>query len=105
MGKSTTGPDWTDVATMMSALESLHDCRVGLTVTTGGQGHNGKLITSLLATFNVLPGTQLAETVMVETTFPCVHCREMAQHVYAGLYKLDFAIGEAYQQRFLPGVV
>jgi len=102
VGKPTNGPDWTDVATMMSALESLHECSVSLTVITGGQGHNGRLTITMLATFAVLPGTELARTIVVSSTWPCVSCRELAAHVYGGLYKLDFAIGEAYQQRFLP---
>jgi len=104
LGKSTNGPDWTDIATMMSALETLHECNVSLTVTTGGQGHNGKLSILLVATFNVLYGSSMAREVRVESSWPCKACTDMAAHVFGGLYKLDFEVGEAYQQRFLPGV-
>jgi len=104
VGKSTSGPDWTDVATLMSALEILHGCRVGLTVITDGEGQNGQLSIALTATMDVLPSGQLQPIHQVLSTWPCKDCTSLAQHVFGGLYRLDFVIGEAYQQRFLPGV-
>lgn len=99
-----TGPDWTDVAMMMGALESLHGCRVGLTALTLTQQGNGSLTIALMAQFDVLPSGQLPPVIQVVSEYPCKDCSSLASHVYGGLYKLDFAIGEAYQQRFLPSV-
>ena len=98
------GPDWTDVAVMMSALESLHGCRVGLTVLTDTALPDGQLSTCLSAQFDVLPSGQLPPVIQAMSAYPCKDCSSFAAHVYGGLYKLDFAIGEAYQQRFLPSV-
>jgi len=104
MGKRTSnGPDWTDVATMMSALGSLHGSPVGMLITAAIQGHNGQLHISLISTFPV-PGKEGEEReIVTESDWPCPHCLTLAAHVYGGLYQHDFAIGEAYQQRFLPG--
>lgn len=104
MGKSTNGPDWTDVAIMMSALETLHECRVGLTVLTDTALPDGQLSIALTARFDVLPSGNLPAVVQTLSAYPCKDCTSFSAHVYGGLYKLDFAIGEAYQQRFLPGV-
>lgn len=104
MGKSTSGPDWTDVAMMMGALEALHGCRVGLTGLTDTALGAGQLSIALNAQFDVLPSGQLPPIIQVLSVWPCKDCSSLAAHVYGGLYKLDFAIGEAYQQRFLPGV-
>jgi hypothetical protein len=104
MGKSSNGPDWTDVAMMVSALESLHGCRIGLTVLTDEQAHAGRLSIALTAQFAVLPSGQLPPVIQVLSAYPCQECSSLASHTYGGLYKLDFAIGDAYQQRFLPSV-
>jgi hypothetical protein len=104
VGKSTNGPEWTDVAMMMEALSVLHECHVGCLVTTDGQGHNGRLHISLIAQFDVLPGSAMPEKVIADSHWPNADARDLAAWVYGGLYALDFKIGEAYQQRFLPGV-
>lgn len=102
--KSTNGPDWTDVGIMMSALEVLHECRVGLTVLTDTHLPAGQLSIALTARFEVLPSGELPDVIQTLSAFPCKDCATLSAHVYGGLYKLDFAIGEAYQQRFLPSV-
>jgi len=102
LGKSTNGPDWTDVATMMSALGTLHGCVVGCLVTGATQGHNGILQIDLIATFNPLPGSGAVAEVRAVSQWPNNDGRDFAAWVYGGLYALDFKIGEAYQQRFLP---
>jgi len=104
MGKSTNGPDWTDVATFMSALESLHCCKTGVLITAGTQGHNGSLSIKMITTFPVVPGSALVSEVVTESEWPCRDCASLAAHIYGGLYRHDFAIGHAYQQRFLNGV-
>jgi len=104
MGKSTNQPDWTDIATMMGALEAVHECRVSLTVTTGGQGHNGQCAIGVCAAFDVIPGSERASAVQTTITWPNGHGRTFEGEVFNALYVIDFMIGEVYQQRFLPGV-
>lgn len=104
MGKSSNGPDMTDIAMMMGALETLHECRVSLTATTLGQGHEGILHLRLVARFEVLPGSAHPPAVEVNSQWPNSLGTDLEGTWFRGLYDLDFAIGEAYQQRFLPGV-
>lgn len=100
MGKSTSGPDWTDVATFLNALDALHGGKTGVLITVDTQGHNGQLHISITTVMPVLPGSALASEVVTESSWPCPDCPSLAQHMYGGLYKHDFAIGLAYQQRF-----
>ena len=104
MGKFTNGPDWTDVATMMNALCTLHECVIDCGVTAGSQGHNGSLDIRLIASFTLLPNSGQVRTVVVDLTWPNKQNLEVAATVFKGLYKLDFAISEVYMQRFLPTV-
>lgn len=101
--KSSNGPDWTDVAMMVNALDTLHECRTGILITAGSQGHNGGLHITITSVFAVLGGTTTAREVRSDSEWPCPDCRTLEGHVYGGLYAHDYAIGEAYQQRFLPG--
>jgi len=89
---------------MMGSMEALHECRVGLTATTLGQGHEGILHLRLCATFDVLPGSAHPKTVEVNSQWPNREGTALEGTWFRGLYDLDFAIGEAYQQRFLPEV-
>lgn len=93
------GPDWTDVATMMSAIGALHDCSVGCHVNANGQAHNGQLHIILIASFNVLLGSSQPATVLSESDWPNKDSDDLASWVYGGLYALDFAISKSYTQR------
>lgn len=104
MGKSTNGPDWTDVATFMSALDVLHGGKTGVLITARSQGHNGSLHIAITTVFDVLPGSSMSSDVISESDWPCPDCKDLAAHIYGGLYVHDFAIGQAYQQRFIPGI-
>jgi hypothetical protein len=98
------GPDWSDVILLMGALEVLHECRVSLTVTTAGQGHNGQCAIGVSAVFDVVPGSERVSVVSTTITWPNGYSRNFEGEIFNALYVLDFMIGEVYQQRFLPGV-
>jgi hypothetical protein len=104
VGKSTNGPDVTDIAVMMSALQSLHDCQVSLTVFASTEGHNGGVEIGLTCHLDTLPGSTLPNTMCTTGKWPNGHGRSFWGEVMQMLYVVDFLIGEAYQQRFLPGV-
>jgi hypothetical protein len=99
--KSTNGPDLTDVLMMVTALENIHDCRVELTATTAGQGHNGCGVLSATAYFNVLPGSTMHPEIRVDSTYPSVQGKSTWGMFYDLVWRLDFAVSEAYQQRTL----
>lgn len=99
MGKSTIGPEFTDVAMFLSALDALHGCRTELIITAGLNGKNGSMDVKLVSSFPVASGRP--ETQLVESTseFPCVECSNLAMHIYNGLYRHDFAISQAYENK------
>lgn len=102
VGKSTNGPDATDVMVMISALEALHECRVSLTVTASTQGHNGTGTIVLLVKWERLPDSPLVKSVTTKTDWPNGHGRSFWGEMMNLLYVADFMISEVYQQRFLP---
>jgi hypothetical protein len=99
MGKSSIGPEWTDVVMFMSALDTLHDCRTVLSITAGLNGKNGSMDINLTSTFPVLDGSSLPREVVSQSEWPCPDCSSLAMHVYGGCYKHDWAISQAYTQK------
>lgn len=102
VGKSTSGIGMTEVIAMMGAIEALHDCRVALTVTTRGQGHNGSGRIVLEATFDTLPGSDLPKVVGVEHKWPTNAAATVTGLFYNLCWQLDYAIQQAYEQMTLP---
>jgi hypothetical protein len=92
------------VATYLSALDTLHGCKSGILLTTRGQGHNGQFHITILSTFPVLPGSGGVDKVESESEWPCPDCSTLEAHLYGGCIVHDYAIGEAYRQKKLPGV-
>jgi hypothetical protein len=101
MGKSTTGPDWTDVEMMMRALSSLHSGEVGLTILAVGPGSSGGVSVAASIMFNVLPGSSLPPCVSVVKDWPCTNHVELAAHCFALLHELDYEISKVYNQETL----
>lgn len=101
MGKSTNGPDWTDVEMMMRAMGSLHSGRVGLTILPLGIGSSGGLSIACSMMFDVLPGSSLPAVVSTESTWPCNSHADLVAHVFGGLHRLDFEISKVYSNEVL----
>jgi hypothetical protein len=101
MGKSESGPDWTDVEMMMRSLASLHSGRVGFTVLPNGTGATGGLSVGCSMMFDVLPGSSLPPYVSTVSSWPCNSHATFAGHVFAGLHALDFEISKVYNQESL----
>ena len=102
MGKSTSGPEMTDVAAMMKAIEALHTSHVEFRVRTSGAGVNGSMCIACVAAFELLPGSNLPREVMVEHVWPSNAGRTFAALCYNLLWQLDYAIQREYQQAPLP---
>jgi hypothetical protein len=98
MGKSLSGPDWTDVAMLMSALGALHTCLVALTVTADIQGHNGQLNICAEARFELLPGSSLPTTVTVKESWPGQRNGSVGEAAYNAVWQLDYQISQVYEQ-------
>jgi len=101
MGKSSNGPDWTDVEMMLRSLSSLHSGHAGFTVLPSGTGSNGGLSVACSMMFEKLPGSSLPDCVSTESKWPCADHATLAAHVFAGLHALDFEISKVYKQESL----
>lgn len=95
-------PDTTDVLVMMGAIEALHECRVELTLIPAGVAHNGGGAIGLRAMWDRLPESTLPKALSTTAAWPNSNGRSFWGEVMQLLYVMDFMIGEAYQQRFLP---
>jgi hypothetical protein len=101
MGKSTSGPDWTDVEMMMRAISAFHSANAGITILPRGIGATGGLSVGASCMFNVLPGSSIPEAVTITKDWPCSQHADLASHCFALLHELDFKISTMYQNEAL----
>jgi len=102
MGKSTNGPDLTDVETMMRAIESLHGGTVTLTVSPAGIGSTGGLAVVLAHVTEVIEGPAGVELLTISNRWPCPMHRDFWACIFEGFYRLDGKIARSYKQTTLP---
>jgi hypothetical protein len=100
--QSTNGPDWTDIEAMMRALESVHTGEVVLTVSTVGIGATGGMALSAHHVLATLGEDATHTGCGVDTLWPNRQHTTLEAAVYELLYRLDFAIGDHYQQEKIP---
>jgi len=98
LGKYSSGIGASEAIAMMGAIETMHTCRVALTVTTAGQAHNGNASIVLEATFDVLPGSDLPKVVSVKHQWPTRAASTFESLFYNLCWQLDYAIQKAYDQ-------
>jgi hypothetical protein len=98
VGKYGTGIGMTDVAAMAKAVEAMHSCRVEFIVRTRGTGVDGSLDIECIASFVVLPGSDLPRVVGVQHHWPSKAARTFDGLLYNLLWQLDYAIQKAYEQ-------
>lgn len=103
MGKYGSGIALSDAITMMGAIEAMHSCRVKMIGITRGQAHNGSMIISLEASFDVLPGSDLPKLITVQHTWPTRTASTFEGLLYNLCWQLDYAIQKAYEQMPLAG--
>jgi len=99
--KSTNGPDWTDIETLMRAISALHTGHVNVAFSPRGIGSSGGLHIALSILLDVLPGSSLPAVIMAESEWPCAENHDLCAHVFEGLYQLDYQVGEVYKQEEL----
>ena len=98
MGKYGTGIGMTDVAAMMKAVEAMHTCHVEYHVRTAGKGVAGSMDIECVATFDLLPGSDLPAVVKVAHVWPSKAVSTFDGLCYNLLWQLDYAIQQAYEQ-------
>lgn len=87
--KQSSGPDWMDVMSMMSALEVLH--RVSIKFCAGpGPFHGPYVLYTLTALEMGKEASVLGQyAVTVSGEWPCKEHKELTACVFAGLFRLD----------------
>lgn len=98
MGKYGSGVSMTDVAAMMKAVEAMHSASVVFHVRTDGRDVGGRMNIACVATFDVLPGSDLPEIVRVHMDWPNKAAATFDGLCYNLLWQLDYAIQKAYEQ-------
>jgi hypothetical protein len=86
---------------MMRAIEALHGVHVALIISPAGIGSTGGVDVTASALIDVVPGSSLPQAVAVNRGWPCDTHATLAAHGLNALYELDYAIGQAYQQKVL----
>jgi len=96
-----TGPDWIDVSTMMSAVQALHSASVEVSVSPRGIGFGIGVLVTVKATFDRLPGSSLPKDVTVVVGWPDDRSRTLAALAYRSLHELDYEISKVYENESL----
>lgn len=95
-------PDWIDIEAALRAIDGIHLGKTGVLISPLGTGATGGVHLVISTVWDVLPDGHSIQNVKSESQWPCPEGCTLEGHILAGIYKHDFAIGEAYQQRFLP---
>ena len=99
--KSTNGPDWIDIRAMMVAIGALHTAHVEVVCSPLGTGSTGSVQVECAAHFDLLPGSSLPQTVLVNGPWPSVTNGSLEELAYNLLWKLDYEISQVYKQEGL----
>lgn len=102
MGKYSGSLNWTDVESMLRALDGIHSGRTRLVISAVGIGATGGIHTEVITEFNALPGSQQFKEVRSESDWPCKDHKDYVAHLISGLYHHDHNIEAAYEQSEIP---
>lgn len=98
-----TGPDWTDIATTLRAVESTHSATLVLQIKADGALYSGSVSVEVVATTPQLIGPGQPRRFSLYSVWPSVKSKTLEGLVYQMLLKMDHKLGdEAYTQAQLP---
>ena len=98
------GPDWTDVRTMVVAIDSLHGCTTWLDLAPIGAGAGTEWQMTVTSVWPVLKDSQRALRLSTQVRWPNPNQATFEAAVFELLYRHDVRFGkEVYQQERLPG--
>jgi hypothetical protein len=95
-------PDWTDIEAALRAIDGIHLGRTAVLISPDGTGATGGLHLAICTTWDVLEDGHSVKDVESASRWPCPEGCTLEGHILAGIYRHDYAIGQAYQQRFIP---
>jgi hypothetical protein len=91
-----------DVNSAMRAIDGMHLGATMVTFSPVGTGSSGGWRIAISTHWEVLDGSSSLSEVITEREWNGHSASELPAFVLGGLYAHDFAIGSAYQQRFIP---
>lgn len=100
-GSATTGPDMTDIESLMRAIGGLHSGVVNVQCSPIGIGATGGLSISATMSFERLPGSALPAVVTAESAWPNKGGLDYFGEVFNLLYQLDYRISQVYRNEEL----
>lgn len=98
MGKSKSGPDWVDVMAYVRALDEVHGCKTGITITESILRAPYGTVAIMTSVWDTLPGSAEPLQVVTEKELSITDTLDLAVVVYNGLYQHDWAV----QMRYKP---
>jgi hypothetical protein len=101
----TRGPDWTDIATTLRAIESTHSATLRLNVWADGSLYGGSVAVEIVATTPTLIGPALPLRLSLHSVWPSRRAKTFEGLVYQMLLRMDHRLSsEVYKQEPLPGI-
>lgn len=101
---TTRGPDWTDIATTLRAIESTHSATLVLRILAEGGLYAGSVAVEVLATSPRLVSPAVPLRLRLYSVWPSVKAKTMEGLIYRMLLEMDHRLGsETYTQAPLPG--
>jgi hypothetical protein len=95
-GESTSGPDWTDLESLLRSIDAMHGGQSALMLSPLGIGSSGGWTVRVCTVWDAVPGADTPQAITTEKLYPCPDCATMEGHIFNLLYRHDFAISEAY---------
>jgi len=100
MGKSlNSGITWSDVTYLLLGLEGIHECRVELTVLTGGGPGLNSLDYTISAWVPTVEAHQTKTIAVVRGSWPDRTHPTFDNCIFNAAYQLDREIGRNYEQK------
>jgi len=100
---SSNGPDWTDIAATMKAVEGFHSVLITFSIGTGV--YDGPALFGTVSACSMpVEGSVLGQPIMaIALEYPCKDHKDLTACVYAALLQLDFMLTEkVWDQLKLP---
>lgn len=96
---SSSGPDWTDVAMLIHAIQTMHRVTIAIGM-TGSRFTGPALQTHISAVKHDDPASLAGSRVLdMRGEWPCPEHKDLVACIFDGLYKLDFEISKRlYEQ-------
>lgn len=102
MGKSTNGPDWTDLAMMLMACEELHAVNINLCISLPPEGRTGLVVVKGTATLRAALDTARAPSVSRSLTIGSGDPVMAAAAMFRLMHELDRDCSTFWQQTEFP---